>query len=140
VGFAFRERMHGKFHVLGEPLTERAIEVEIEAHLRDVRNAAASVVGRIRAEGLADNEPVRGKLDLHLLRERRIPYDLAFGDGLRLVGEKELSWLAPVETFETLPFTLIKGPDWTEIARGALRLDVRRDWRSLLRSLRVAPF
>ena len=140
MGFVFRERMVGRFHVLGKPLTEHDITVDLEAHVRDLRSRIATIAGRIHAEGLVDDAPVQGKLDLGALHQRRIPYDLAFGDHLRLAGEKELSWLAPVQTYATLPFSIVSEADWTELARGALRFDVRRDWRVLLRSLRVSPF
>ena len=141
MGFSFRERMHGKYHRLSEPLVDHDIALELEAHVRDVRGLVATVTGRIRAEGLAHDEVVQGTLALNALHEQRIPYDLRFGDHLRLVGEKDLSWLAPLTTFSTLPFSIIKGPTtWTELARGTLVFDVRGDWRALVRSLRVSPF
>jgi hypothetical protein len=141
VGFSFRERMSGTFHLLSEPLVERAISVEIEAHVRNMRMWIASVTGRIRAEGITGDTPVQGTLGLHALHERRIPYALHFGHDLRLVGEKDLSWLAPVETLVVLPFTIVEGDtNWKETARGTLRFDVHQDLRSLVRSLRVFVF
>jgi hypothetical protein len=142
VGFSFHERMAGKFHLLGEPLVERDISVEIEAHVRQLRAPIASVTGRIHAPPLAEHEPIQGTLGLHTLRERCIPYDLRFGSGLRLVGEKDLNWLAPVETLAVLPFSVVtlESEAWKEIARGELRFDVRHDWRAFARSLRVSPF
>jgi hypothetical protein len=147
MGFGFRERMHGKLHMLAEPLATRDVRLEIEAHMRDVRGGIATVVGRIDADGLASNATVQGTLALRSLHERRIPYDLHFtgltagGEHLRLVGEKDLSWLAPIDTLATLPFTIVMGEGtWKEIARGTLRVDVRHDWRSLVRSFRVSPF
>ena len=132
--------MTGTFYMLSEPLAERRIELRIEAHVRDPRTGVASVHGRIDAEGLADHAVVQGTILLKELRSRRIPYDLRFSD-LRLVGEKDLRWLAPVVSFATLPFTIVRGPDaWTEIARGTLHLDVRHEWRDVVRSLRVSPF
>jgi hypothetical protein len=128
------------------PTVDRAITVDIEAHVRVLRARVATVVGRIRADGLA-NATVQGTLGLHALPERRIPYDLFFtsddGRPMRLVGEKDLNWLAPVETLVVLPFTIIdrvEGTTWTEIARGTLRFDVRRDWRWFARSVWASPF
>ncbi len=140
----FVERMSGTFHVLGTPLVTHAIELDIEAHVRSFRTLVASVTGRIRAAGLAD-APVQGTLGLHALGERRIPYDLYFmgesGRRLHLNGEKDLSWLAPVETLVVLHFTIVEDSStWTELARGTLRFDVRRDFRALARSLRASPF
>jgi hypothetical protein len=140
VGFSFHERMSGSFQLLSEPLVDRPIRVEIEAHVRNMRLWIASVTGRLSADGITGDTPVQGTLGLHALHERRIPYDLRFGRGLRLVGEKDLSWLAPVETLVVLPFTIVEGPEWKEIARGTLRFDVSHDFRSLVRSLRVFVF
>ena len=150
MGFSFAERMSGSYYLLSEPLLAHAIAVDIEAHVRVLRartarrglraTVTASVVGRIRAEGLAD-ATVQGTLGLHALHERRIPYDLSFtveAGPMRLVGEKDLSWLAPVETLVVLPFTIVDA--WKEIARGTLRFDVRRDWRTLARSFWASPF
>ncbi len=146
MGFSFAERLSGTYYLLAEPLAPRPIEVDIEAHVRVLRAATASVVGRIRAEGLA-NATVQGTLGLDALHEQRIPYDLFFtaddGRPMRLVGEKDLSWFAPVETLVVLPFTIVdngKNSAWNEIARGTLRFDVRRDWRALARSFWASPF
>jgi hypothetical protein len=143
--FSFVERLHGTFYRLDEPLVEHPIAVDLEANVRRLRTPIASVNGRIHAEGLAD-APLQGTLGLHALGDRRIPYDLAFvgHDGRRyhLRGEKDLSWLAPVETLVVLPFTIgVEEGAWTEIARGTMRFDVHKESvRALARSLRVAPF
>jgi hypothetical protein len=148
MGFSFAERMSGSYYLLTEPLVAHPIAVDIEAHVRVLRARTASVVGRIRAEGFAD-ATVQGTLGLYALHERRIPYDLSFtaeAGPMRLVGDKDLSWLAPVETLVVLPFTIVDDAAglaqgaWKEIARGTLRFDVRRDWRTLARSFWASPF
>lgn len=138
----FAERMSGKFYFLSDPLKELPIALDFEAH---VRGKTASVTGRIRAERLA-NAPVQGTIDAAAFADRRIPYDLFFigedGTRYRLRGEKDLSWLAPVETLVALPFTIGReGESWTEIARGTMRThaDVR-SLRAMVRSLRASPF
>jgi hypothetical protein len=147
--FSFVERLSGSFYRLDDPLVERSIRLDIEAHVRNVRQPLASVTGRIHAEGLAD-APVQGTIGLQALGDRRIPYDVAFvgedGRTYRLRGEKDLSWLAPVETLVVLPFTIATESDgaeaaWLEVARGTMRFDVGREsLRALVRSLRAAPF
>ena len=138
----FTERMSGKFYFLAEPLKELPIAFEFEAH---VRGKTASVTGRIRAEGLAD-APVQGTIDAAALADRRIPYDLFFigsdGKRYRLRGEKDLSWLAPLETLFVLPFTIGREGDvWTEIARGTMRTHSDAgSLRAMVRSLRASPF
>lgn len=144
--FSFVERLRGTFYLLAEPLRERAVALDVEAHVHRVRTPIATATGHLRAEDFAD-APVQGTIGLHAIGERRIPYDLSFvaNDGRRhrLRGEKDLSWLAPVETLVVLPFTIgvEEGGVWTEIARGTMRFDPSKDsLRELARSLRGAPF
>ena len=143
-GFSFVERLKGTVYRLDDPLRERAIALDIEAHVRRLR--LASVAGHIRADGLCD-APVQGTLGLEGLGDRRIPYVLAFagsdGRRYRLRGEKDLSWLAPVETLVVLPFSIgtDEGGVWTEVARGTLRAARDKEsLRALVRSLRASPF
>lgn len=144
-GFSFVEPLRGAFYFLADPMREHAIVLDVEAHVRRLRFPLASVAGHIHAEDLADG-PVQGTVGLHALGDRRIPYDLAFlgHDGRRyhLRGEKDLSWLAPIETLVVLPFTIgIEDRNWIEIARGTMRFDVSRDsLRALARSVRASPF
>lgn len=144
-GVSFVERMSGTYYRLDDPLREHFIALEVEAHLRNFRTRAATATGHVRAEGFAD-APVQGTITLRGLTERRIAYDLAFvgqgGRRYRLRGEKDLSWLAPVETLAVLPFTIgVEDAIWTEIARGTMRFDVSRDnLRALVRSVRASPF
>lgn len=141
-GFAFSERMSGTFYLLSEPLRERPIALDFEAH---VRKQGAAVTGRLRAEGFA-HSPVQGTIDTAAVADKRIPYDLAFvgddGRRYRLRGEKDLSWLAPFETLVVLPFTIGAEEDtWVEVARGTLRTHAdARSLRAMVRSLRASPF
>ncbi len=139
---SFTEHMSGTYYLLAEPLRERKIALDFEAHLR---KKAASVTGRLRAEGLATS-PVQGPIDASALAEKRIPYDLSFvgddGRRYRLRGEKDLSWLAPVETLVVLHFTIgTEDDEWTEIARGTMRTHAdAHSLREMVRSLRASPF
>jgi hypothetical protein len=134
----FAERMSGTFYFLDDALTTHDVSLELEANLRNMRTRVASVTGRIHAKDLAD-APVQGTLGFQAVHEKRVPYDLSFvdvrGRALRLRGEKDLRWLAPVETLLLLPFTILD--DEREIARGEMRFD--RTLSSLARSLRFAP-
>lgn len=144
-GFSFVERLSGTYYRLDEPLRELTIALDLEAQVRSLRMPIAKATGHLRAEAFAD-APVQGTVGLHALGDRRIPYDLTFlasdGRRYRLRGEKDLSWLAPVETLAALPFTIgtDDGALWTEVARGTMRFDVRKDsLRALARSLRASP-
>lgn len=138
----FVERLSGTLYWLTDPLDERAVTVEIDAHLRNLRTRIANVTGHITIDGMG-TAPLQGTLGLHLLHDRRVPYDLAFTDDrnrtLRFRGEKDLSWLAPVETLAVLPFTIgfADGHTWRELARGTARFD--RTLSALARSVRLAP-
>jgi hypothetical protein len=138
----FAERMSGTFYFLNDALRELPIALDFEAH---VRGKSAAVTGRIRAEGLASS-PVQGTIDAAALGDKRIPYDLFFtgddGTRYRLRGEKDLSWLAPIETLVVLPFTIGREDDvWVEVARGTMRTHAdARSLRAMVRSLRASPF
>ncbi len=141
---SFRETMSGSYWRLDSPIDERALTVRYEAHaaaLGDfLRRRTWSLVGTIDAEQLASGRPIEGTLGFGRIEERRFPYRFAFhgDDGRRyeLMGEKEWSHLAPLESLTLLPATL-SDDRGEEIARAMLRFDLRADWAQWLRSIRV---
>jgi|SRR5579884_4149468 len=144
LGASFRETMSGSYWLLDAPVDERAIAVALEATAGDVRELVRErvwrVAGTIDAEHLASGRPLRGTLGLHLVDERRLPYRFHFAadDGGRyeLSGQKEWSWLSPIESMTLLPATLYDGRG-EEVGRATLRFDWRADWASWVRSIRL---
>src|SRR5580698_803088 len=136
--------MSGRYWRLDAPIDERALTLHYEARaglLGDfLRRRTWSLSGTIDAEGLASRRPVQGTIGFGRLEERRFPYRFRFegDDGRRyeLMGQKEWSRLAPIESLTLLPATL-SDDRGEEVARAMLRFDLRGDWAGWLRSLRV---
>jgi hypothetical protein len=141
---SFRETMTGSYWRLDAPVDECALTLRYEARagvLGDfLRHRTWSLSGTIDAERLASSRPVEGTLGFGRIEERRFPYRFAFegDDGRRyeLMGQKEWSHLAPVESLILLPATL-SDDRGEEIARATLRFDLRADWAEWLRSIRL---
>jgi hypothetical protein len=136
--------MSGSYWRLDAPIDEHALTLRYEARaglLGDfLRNRTWSLSGTIDAERLASSRALAGTLGFGRIEERRFPYRFAFegDDGRRyeLVGQKEWSRLAPVESLTLLPATL-SDDRGEEIARAMLRFDLRADWAEWFRSLRL---
>jgi hypothetical protein len=141
---SFRETMSGSYWRLDAPIDERALTVRYEARAGALGNFLRSktwtLAGTIDAERLASSRPVEGTLGFGRLEERRFPYRFVFrgDDGRRyeLMGQKEWSRLAPLESLTLLPATL-SDDRGEEIARAMLRFDLRSDWTQWLGSIRV---
>lgn len=144
-GVHFRERMQGKLYLIGEPLREIPISLELEARFH-ARDESATVTGRVTIEGIAHDAPVQGTLGLPALAIKRLPYDVFFvtdgGERWRMRGEKDITYLAPVRSMTVLPVTLYEeaATRAREVARGTLTFDWRRDLRAMIRSLRPSLF
>ncbi|MEB2310738.1 MAG: hypothetical protein OZ921_10050 [Sorangiineae bacterium] len=113
----------------------------------DATDAAAYVKGGVMqldgsffAEGLAENVPVKGTLEVQLLR-RRIAYRLEFtgadGKPYRYLGEKTLGLMRPLHGLTTLPAELTDAHG-ARIGTSLTRFDARRDLAGFLRSMRPA--
>jgi hypothetical protein len=136
--------MSGNYWRLDAPTDERAIAFTIEAYARSLvefaRNKTWQIRGTIDAEGLASGRELEGSVSLKLVSERRVPYRLSFvgDDRLRyeLIGQKEWSGLAPIDSLTILPASLFDASG-AEIGRATLRFDTRADWASWMRSFRL---
>ncbi|HZU82097.1 MAG TPA: hypothetical protein VE987_04230 [Polyangiaceae bacterium] len=144
LGFSFRQSMSGTYWLLDAPTDERAIAFAIRAETRDLRALARQTTlratGRIDADRLASGQPVEGTLALRLLDGRRLAYRLGFrrddGRACELSGLEEWSQLSPVESLTVLRASLYDDRG-EEFARATLRFDVRSQWASLLKSIRL---
>jgi hypothetical protein len=144
LGFTFRETMRGSYHLLAEPLVERAIEFTIDAKVdgmrRFLRDRTARIAGTVSVEGFAAPTPLTGTLGLKLLDERRLPYDFRFraddGHDYRFHGQKDVTMIGLHDTMTTLPASFYDAGG-AEIGRAVLRFDLRSDWRAFLRSWRL---
>jgi hypothetical protein len=138
---SFRESLRGSFWWLDAPVDERAIALSFEAQARDVREFLRDktwcALGTIEAERLASGCAIEGTIGYRLIDEQRLPYRFTFSgnDGRRyeLVGQKEWSGFAPLESLALLPASLYDDRG-EELARATLRFDIRADWWRLVRS------
>jgi hypothetical protein len=145
-GLSYRETMSGNYWRLDAPTDERAIAFTIDVHTRSLiefaRSKICQISGIIDAERLASGRELEGTISFKLLSQRRMPYRLSFvgDDGHRyeLSGQREWSGIAPIESMTILPATLYDRSG-DEVARATLRFDLRADWASWIKSLRL-PF
>jgi hypothetical protein len=144
LGFSFEETMSGSYHLLASQLDERAISFSLAARVAGIRqflkDKLARIEGVVNIEGFADARPLTGTLALALPGERRLTYDFTFraNDGklCRFHGQKDVTWIAPVDTMTTLPASLYDDAG-RELARAVLRFDTRGTLGTFLRSWRL---
>lgn len=144
LGFGFRERLTGSYHLLSSPLEDRAARLEIAARVdglrQFLRDKLAVIDGEIHLADFADGKAIHGTLGLKLLDEGRMPYDFRFrgndGASYRFQGCCELTPIAPADSFTVLPASLYDEARH-EIGRAILRFDVRSELMNVVRSFRV---
>jgi hypothetical protein len=145
MGFAFSETMSGTFAWDREPDKQLPLRFEVTAHAASMRQhlstGQAALRGTIHAPGLADGTPAEGSIVIRPIGQRIIRYELRFrgddGKHYELVGQKDIRWLAPLETFTSLPAEILDDQHH-RIATCMLRFDLRRDGFRFLRSFRPA--
>ena len=145
MGFQFAETMSGTVEWDKEPGKKLPLRFEVTAHAESTRKhlqtGRAALSGTIYVPGLADGVAAEGSIVIRPIGQRIIRYELAFvgddGKSYELVGQKDIRWTAPLETFTTLPAEILD-EDHRRIATCLLRFDLRRDGWSFLRSFRPA--
>jgi len=151
VGLIFSERMAGHYvrrdaasagkgdAVADEDRHPFVFEIDASATRieRFVRKPVMKVKGTLFMEGMAQDVPVEGTLEIPLITRRKIIYDLAFSarDGKRytFTGEKNVRPLAILQTMTTLPGKVLD-EQGNEVADAQLRFNVRRDLLPMVRS------
>lgn len=105
-----------------------------------LKDGTLTLVGRIHAEGLAEDVPATGKLEMLPLRGR-IGYDLSFrgddGEEYRFLGHKSPSLLRLRKTMTTLPGQVLK-KDGEVVGKAMLYFDLKRDLLPFLATFRRA--
>lgn len=144
VGFEASERLSGAFHLLGEPLVDRAMTLTLRVVVDEIRPLGGAlrghVEGWIEAEGLAERAAVEGVVSVSVARERRQVYDLTFraddGVALRLRGQRDFFLHSGLDALTVVGATLLDDAG-EELGRARLRFDARADLGATARSLRV---
>jgi len=143
MGFSFAETMAGTVEWDAEPGRKHPFRFEVTAeavstrdHLRDGK---AQLRGRVFAPPHIDGADAEGTITIRPLGQRIIRYELAFvgadGKPYELVGQKDIRFRAPIETFTYLPADILD-EEHRRVATCETRFDLRRDFWRFLRSFR----
>lgn len=144
LGFEFRETMRGSYFLLADPTNERPMNFAVSVQAKGLgafaREPVASLAGQVTCEGFATGKALTGTLAFRLHDQKRLVYEFRFegddGKPYRFRGQKDVTPLAPVESFTRLPGSVYDESS-EEIGRATVRFDLRGDWKKLLRSFRV---
>lgn len=145
MGFTFAETMAGTFEMDAEPGVRRPFKFEVTAHAESTRKHArdgkAQLRGVVHAAPLANAADAEGVITIRPIGQRIIRYELSFigddGKQYELVGQKDISWRAPLRTFTELPAEILD-EDHRRVATCQTSFDVKNDLWSFLRSFRPA--
>ena len=145
MGFEFAETMSGTVEWLAEPGKRHPFKFEITAHAQSTRahlsNGVAQIRGVVHAPPHAESADASGTITIRPIGKRMIRYELSFlgDDGKRyeMVGQKDISWLRPVQTLTTLPAE-IRDEDGKRVGTCLTRFDYKNDLWTFLRSFRPA--
>jgi hypothetical protein len=145
MGFSFAETMSGTVEWDAEPGKKHPFRFEVKAHADSTRDHLAT--GKARLSGIVHAPPhahgveAEGTITIRPVGQRIIRYELSFiaDDGKRyeVVGQKDISWRRPLETFTTLPCEIID-EDHRRVGTCMTTFDYKNDWWSFLRSFRPA--
>lgn len=141
--YGFTETMRGTWTPLdgsGRRTMWFRAEADATSALAYARRGTLEMVGKLHAEGLADEVPTRGVLEIQPL-SRRIGYELEFkgDDGLsyRFVGQKNLKLTKLAESMTTLHGEVLAS-DGRRLGTARLHFDLRNDLVPFLGTFRLA--
>lgn len=143
LGFSYREELAGTYHWLDEPYVERKaalrLHVASTSSLPETfRERRLEVRGELDLEDFVQCARVEGSVGLKI-RERRIPYDVAFsknGRQLRLLGEKDLHLSLLEDALALLPLSILDDKGY-ELGRARLRMPLHSEGLVALLSFRL---
>ena len=117
-GFGFQEEMTGTWRRPDGTEGAFAFDFVVTAESAGLATTG-TMVGRVRMDGVAEDAPAEGTIEMDPLRGRRIAYRFSFqGDDGRLyrfAGEKRIRWLHALRTWTTLPGAVLD-EEGTEVA------------------------
>ncbi|MCC6899855.1 MAG: hypothetical protein IT377_12820 [Polyangiaceae bacterium] len=130
--YGFTETMRGTWTPL-DGSGRKTLWFRAEADVTDARaylkRGRLSLTGKLHAEGLADEVPASGHLEIQPL-SGRIGYELEFtsddGRRCRFVGEKSPSLRHLLKSMTTLPGD-VQGPDGERLGTALLYFDLKND-------------
>jgi hypothetical protein len=140
VGFKFDETMAGTWR-RGPDAAPRPFQFTCIARASNgrqfARDGLLELEGKVSADGLARERPLKGTLDMSWRQKRELAYDFTFtGDDAkpyRFVGRKDVRLLRLIETMTTLPGRILDGAG-AEVGTAIAYFDLRKDLLSLVGS------
>src|SRR4051812_42476122 len=143
MGFQFAETMTGTVEWDAQPGIEFPFSFAVTAEATSTRShladGKATLRGVVNARPLADAADATGTITIRPVGERVIRYELSFagsdGKTYQLVGQKDLSWRAPVHTLTYLPAEILDDKH-KRVGACKTTFNVRRDLWRFLRSFR----
>ncbi len=119
-------------------LRARAQADSLRTHLRDGMTA---LTGTFDMEGVADDVPVSGTLEIHMVGKKMIRYDFSFsgndGTPYRFQGQKDIRYSDFARSM-SICRGAITTPAGEEIARATLNFDIKADLLPFLVSWKPA--
>ncbi|MBK7585623.1 MAG: hypothetical protein IPI67_36240 [Myxococcales bacterium] len=139
--YGFTETMRGTWTPLdgsGRKTMWFRAEADATDAVEYLRHGVLELTGKMHAEGLADEMPATGRLEIQPL-SRRIGYDLTFcgddGQRYRFVGEKTLSLTRIFRAMSTLPGQVLAA-DGQLVGTALLYFDLKQDLLPFLGTFR----
>jgi hypothetical protein len=139
----FREIMTGQARLAGEERSRAALldlAADVPGLLRPWGDVEATLAGRVRIEGWADDPGAAGTLRIAPVAARRIRYRLSFttsdGRKMHLDGWKSVSFARLLHSMTTLPATIMDEKGLV-MAETQLRFDLRQALGPMIASFRV---
>lgn len=111
----------------------------VELGLAQLLEQRASLEGTVRAEGLASDRPLRGRMIIAPLTRGIIRYEFDFsgddGKPYRFAGQKDVRLHDLLRSMTTLPGAIADGAG-VEVGRATVRFDLQSDLVKFLASFR----
>ena len=145
MGFTFAETMAGTFELDAQPGVQHPFRFEVTAHAESVRrhfaDGKAELRGIVHAAPIADAADAEGTITIRPIGQRIIRYELSFvgddGKQYEMIGQKDISWRAPLRTFTELPAEILD-EEHRRVAICKTTFDLKNDLWSFLRSFKPA--
>jgi hypothetical protein len=145
MGFQFAETMAGTVEWVAEPGKKYPFRFDVTARaastFKHLSTGKATLRGVVHAPPLAEAADAEGTITIRPIGQRIIRYELAFtgDDGKRyeVIGQKDISWLRPLETFTRLPAEIVDDSH-RRVGACETRFDLKGDGWSFVRSFRPA--
>ncbi len=134
LGFEFQEVMSGKYTRTGQPSHTGELRMVAKARaenaVRHLRDGMVALEGTVDMEGIADDVPMSGSIEIRPLSKKIIRYDFSFtgndGQPYRFAGQKDIRFSDLVHSMTTLKGALTDAQG-AEIATATLRFNLKAD-------------